>query len=157
MDDIRLEPMREAHIAEILKIERESFATPWTQEMFRQEVEDDQLSRAYVALEGELLVGYLVAWFFHQEVHLLNIAVAPAYQRRGIGGRMLRCLLDLAAREGKEVVTLEVRESNWPAIELYQAFGFVRVGVRHQYYQREREDALLMIRPVTVADISNET
>jgi ribosomal-protein-alanine N-acetyltransferase len=152
MGDLTILPMRKTHITRVLEIEREAFATPWTREMFRQEVEDDHVSRSYVALEDRQLLGYLVAWFFRQEVHLLNIAVTASYQRRGIGGRMLRFLLDLAARENKEVVTLEVRESNWPAIGLYQAFGFVRIGVQQQYYQSDKEDALLMMRPITAAD-----
>lgn len=152
MNDVTILPMRKTHITKILEIEREAFTTPWTREMFRQEIEDDHLSRSYVAMDDGQLVGYLIAWFFRQEVHLLNIAVTGSYQRRGIGGRMLRFLLDLAARGNKEVVTLEVRGSNWPAIELYQAFGFVRIGVGHQYYESDKEDALLMMRPVTAAD-----
>ncbi len=152
MNDVTILPMRKKHITKILEIEREAFTTPWTREMFRQEIEDDHLSRSYVAMDDGQLLGYLIAWFFRQEVHLLNIAVTASHQRRGIGGRMLRFLLDLAARGSKEVVTLEVRGSNWPAIELYQAFGFVRFGVGHQYYESDKEDALLMMRPVTAAD-----
>ena len=93
MVEITIEPMRYAHIPAIMEIEREAFTTPWTGEMFRQEVEDNQFSRAYVAMDGDRLVGYLVAWFLQHEVHLLNIAVAASDQRRGTGGRMLRFLL----------------------------------------------------------------
>lgn len=146
MDDIAIKPMRYAHIPAIMAIELEAFTTPWTAEMFRQEIADNRLSRSYVAVAGERLVGYLVAWFTQNEVHLLNIAVAASDQRRGTGKRMLQFLLDVAAGEHKEIITLEVRESNDVAIEMYRSFGFSPVGVRHQYYQDDKEDAVLMAR-----------
>jgi ribosomal-protein-alanine N-acetyltransferase len=146
--------MRYVHLPAILEIEREVFTTPWTEEMFRQEVEDLRMSRAYVALSGDTLVGYVVAWFLQEEVHLLNIAVATGYQRRGVGFRMMRYLLDLASNENKDIITLEVRESNEAAIELYKSFGFVPVGIRHQYYRDDKENALLMAR--YVADRTSE-
>lgn len=146
MAEITIEPMRHAHIPAIMEIEREAFTTPWTAEMFRQEVEDNRLSRSYVAMAGDRLVGYLVAWFLNNEVHLLNVAVAASDQRRGTGRRMLQFLLDTAASEKKEIITLEVRESNRVAIELYRSFGFSRIGVRSQYYQDDKEDAVLMAR-----------
>lgn len=148
MSDIKFEPMRYAHIPSVLEIEHRAFTTPWTAEMFRQEVQDNQLSRSYVVRSGERLVGYFVAWFLQDEVHLLNIAVHEDYQRRGIGRRMMRYLLELASFERKNMVTLEVRESNEGAIELYRSFGFTPVGIRREYYQDDKENALLMARRV---------
>jgi len=149
MVDVRLESMRNNHIAAVLEIEHEAFASPWTADMFLQEVQDNGLSRSYVALEDGHVVGYFVSWFLNQEVHLLNIAVASSHQRKGIAKYMLRYLLDMAKRELKQLVTLEVRESNQAAIDLYRSFGFTRVGVRRQYYYDDKEDAVLMARPVT--------
>jgi ribosomal-protein-alanine N-acetyltransferase len=152
MVDVTLESMRNIHIPAVLEIEYEAFTSPWTGEMFRQELEDNGLSRAFVALAHGRVVGYFVAWFLNQEVHLLNIAVASRYQRKGIGRYMMRYLLAMAQRERKQLITLEVRESNAAAIELYQSFGFSRVGVRPHYYHDDKEDALLMARPVSGRD-----
>jgi ribosomal-protein-alanine N-acetyltransferase len=144
MVDITIEAMRHAHIPAILEIERDVFPTSWTAEMFGQEVDDDRLSRAYVALVGDELVGYCVAWFLREEVHLLNIAVASAHQHRGIGSQLFRFLMDLAKRERRDIITLEVRESNKVAIAFYEYFGFTPVGVRRGYYQDDNEDAVIM-------------
>jgi len=149
MADVTLESMRRVHIPAVLVIENEAFTSPWDAEMFLQEVEDNWFSRSFVALEGERVVGYFVAWFLNQEVHLLNIAVASSHQKKGLGRRMMRYLLDMAKRELKHLITLEVRESNAAAIELYRSFGFTRVGVRREYYHDDNENALLMARPVS--------
>jgi ribosomal-protein-alanine N-acetyltransferase len=146
MIEVTIQSMRHEHIPTILEIEREAFTTPWTAEMFRQELEDDRLSRAYVAMDGDTLIGYCVAWFLRQEVHLINIAVAVAYQHQGVGSRVLRFLMDLAKREKRDIITLEVRESNEAAIEFYKSFGFTPIGIRPGYYQDDEEDALLMAR-----------
>jgi len=148
MVDASFETMRQIHIAAVLEIEHEAFSSPWTAQMFLQEVEESGFSRSYVALEEERVVGYFVAWFLRQNVHLLNIAVAKSDQRRGIGRLMLQFLLDLAKREYKDVIALEVRESNEAAIRLYRTFGFAPIGVRRGYYDEDKENALLMSRSV---------
>jgi ribosomal-protein-alanine N-acetyltransferase len=149
MAEITIESMRNVHLPAVLEIEREAFTSPWTEEIFRQEVEDNVISGSYVALEGGRLVGYFVVWFLRQDVHLLNIAVVRSCRRRGIGRQMLRYLIDLAKRAHKEVITLEVRESNEGAIELYRSFGFTPVGLHREYYQDDKENALLMARSVS--------
>ena len=149
MVDVTLESMCQNHIPAVLEIEHEAFTSPWTAEMFLQEVEGNGLSRSFVALEGGRVVGYFVAWFLNQNAHLLNIAVASSHQRKGIGRLMLRYLLDMAKRELKQLITLEVRESNAVAIELYRSFGFTRIGIHHLYYHDDKENALLMARPVS--------
>lgn len=149
MPDIAIESMRHTHLPAVMEIEREAFSSPWTEEMFRQEIEDNALSGSYVALEGDRVVGYFVAWFLRQDVHLLNIAVVLSYQRLGIGSQMLRFLIDLAKSNHKDVITLEVRESNDVAIELYRSFGFTPIGLHRGYYQEDNENALLMARSVS--------
>lgn len=149
MVDVAVESMRRVHVPAVLEIEDEAFTSPWTAEMFLQEIEDNGLSRSFVVLEGERVVGYFVAWFLRQDVHLLNIAVARSRQREGIGRSMMRFLLDMAERELKEMFTLEVRESNAGAIEMYRSLGFRPVGVRRQYYEDDNENALMMARPVS--------
>jgi ribosomal-protein-alanine N-acetyltransferase len=145
MPEIVIEAMRRGHIPAVLEIEKDEFSAPWTEEMFRQEIEDNELSRAFVALVDGRIVGYMASWFVRDQVHLLNIAVASPFKRRGIASRMLRFLIDLSVREKKELITLEVRASNEDAITFYKVFGFQRFGVSKGYYPENDEDALLMI------------
>ena len=146
MTELKIEVMRKAHIAGIVKIEQQVFKTPWTEEMFAQELQDSRLSMAYVVLNDGELIGYMIAWLLRQEVHLINIAVEPSCQRSGVGRMMLRYLFDLAAHNKRRFITLEVRESNESAIKLYETFGFKRIGVRPRYYEQDGEDAVVMVR-----------
>lgn len=145
MLEIVIEAMLPGHIPAVFEIEKDEFSTPWTKEMFRQEIEDNKLSRAFVALFEGRIVGYMVSWFVRDQAHLLNIAVSAPFKRKGIASRMLRYLIDLSRRENKQVITLEVRMSNESAISFYEEFGFERFGVSKGYYPENGEDALLMI------------
>jgi ribosomal-protein-alanine N-acetyltransferase len=84
------------------------------------------------------------------EAHILNLCVDPSYQGMGLGGRLLRCMMELAARRGIEDMLLEVRPSNAPALALYRRHGFVRIGERKAYYPARfgREDAVVMKRSI---------
>jgi len=146
MDDILLEPLGEEHLGDVLRIERTSFPAPWTETMFRQEVEETWLSRSYVARVDGVIAGYVIAWFLRGEAHILNLAVAPEFQRRGIGRRMLSHIIDLAEKAEHHMATLEVRASNDPAKLLYVTMGFAPVGVRRRYYRDNDEDAIVMVR-----------
>lgn len=143
-DALVIETMQAGHVSEVAALEEFIFDSPWTVGMFRQEVSDRYLSRPWVATMGGRLIGYLISWFLREEVHLLNIAVDPAYQGRGFGRQMLQHLIDEAVHNGRDVITLEVRESNAPARHMYESFGFAVVGRRAGYYQDNREDAVVM-------------
>ena len=140
-----IEPRRAIHVPEVAAIEERTFDSPWTEGMFRQEVADSYLSRPWVALEDGRVVGYVISWFLREEVHLLNIAIDESRRGRGYGRRMMRHLVDEAARGGRDLITLEVRESNAPARRLYEFFGFRVIGRRREYYQDNREDAVVML------------
>ena len=146
MDDVVMERLAESHLADVVRIERESFAAPWTESMFRQEVEETWLSRSFVAVLDGRVVGYIIAWFLRGEVHILNLAVAPGHQRRGIGRRMLDHVIDLAEDGMHHLATLEVRASNEPAKLLYVTTGFAPVGIRRRYYRDNDEDAIVMVK-----------
>ena len=92
----------------------------------------------------EEVVGFCNYWLVHDEVHLLNIAIAPARRRQGLARRLMDELLDFARRHECTTVILEVRKSNRAAIELYHSYGFEAVGLRPRYYVEDREDALVM-------------
>jgi ribosomal-protein-alanine N-acetyltransferase len=146
MDDVVLEPLSEEHLPDVLRIERASFPAPWTETMFRQEVEETWLSRSYVARAGDEIAGYIIAWFLRGEAHILNLAVAKEYQRRGIGRQLLSHIIALAEKSEHHMATLEVRASNDPAKLLYVTMGFAPVGIRRRYYRDNDEDAIVMVR-----------
>ena len=145
MNDVSIEEMREDHLREVLEIEFDAFTAPWSLEMFRQEVEDKMISRAYVACVDGTVVGYIVAWFLHDEVHILNVAVPELRRQMGLGRGLLQHVLDQGRREKKVLATLEVRPSNEPARQLYQSLHFQPIGMRKNYYQDDREDAMVMV------------
>jgi ribosomal-protein-alanine N-acetyltransferase len=148
MDDIVIMPMAIDHIPQVVDIERKAFTTPWRSEVFLHELHEIEVSRSFVALDGERVVGYMIAWFIEDEIHLINIAVANEEQRKGIGSILLLHLIERAFEEGRKLVTLEVRVSNVAAVALYRSFSFEYVGVRERYYSDNKEDAILMILDV---------
>jgi ribosomal-protein-alanine N-acetyltransferase len=102
-----------------------------------------------VRLAGQV-AGYTLFWHVADEVHLLNVAVAPEHRRRGHGRALMGDLVGYARANGAAKVFLEVRVSNVPAIALYEAFGFERLSVRRRYYD-DGEDALDMMLAVASA------
>ena len=134
-------------LTEIERIERESYATPWSRSMFAGE-----LSKASSVCIGaldddeETLVGYLIVSRYVDAWHVMNIAVDPSRRRAGVAVAMLERLFDLTVGDGRRGYTLEVRVSNQAAINLYQRLGFQPRGIRRGYYTDNREDALIMWR-----------
>ncbi|HEV8548938.1 MAG TPA: ribosomal protein S18-alanine N-acetyltransferase [Polyangiaceae bacterium] len=101
------------------------------------------VARAAGAPNGSVL-GFALAWRAADEMHLLDLAVDPALQRRGVGRRLLDAVIDDARRENGRLVLLEVRASNGPALALYRSAGFFVTDVRRAYYSDNGEDAVLM-------------
>lgn len=137
--------MRESDIEAIMQIENAVYPFPWTAGNFR-----DSLKAGYDAwiLEDEGgAIGYAVVMWLPDEVHLLNLSVAAACQRRGVARALLRWLVDDTRKRGADSMMLEVRPSNGPARLLYQGFGFEQIGLRRRYYPAagdSREDALVL-------------
>ena len=145
-------PMREDDLDAVAALERTAYAHPWERQHF-----SDCLASGYQAqrlLAGEHLLGYFVAMKGVEEVHLLNITVAPAWQRQGWAQVMLQALAVWAQGQQAQWLWLEVRASNTRAIHVYKANGFRYAGRRKQYYPAadgQREDALVMSRALTTA------
>lgn len=134
-------------IPAILAIERASFASPWTEKMFADELKNEW-SNVWVAEAGEprRVVAFTVFWVACDEIHVLNVAVAPEERRRGHARLLLRSILAFGEHRRMSHVVLEVRPSNLGAQRLYQSLDFRPVGVRPRYYQDNGEDAILMVR-----------
>ena len=134
----------DTHIADILKVEAECFSSPWSEKMFKEEI-SGKFSHYYVAEVDGLAVGYMGMWALSGEGHITNVAVAREYRRKGIAKALISHFIEIAKREQLEFMTLEVRESNTPAISLYKSFDFKEAGVRKNYYDN-RENALLLTK-----------
>lgn len=143
--EARFEPMVAARLPEVMDIELSAYAHPWSITNFR-----DALKAGYQAqllVGGSTVLGYFVAMKGVDEVHLLNITVAPAFQRQGWARVMLDALALWARGERVQWLWLEARVSNTRAVQVYEAHGYRRVGQRRAYYpaaRGTREDAIVM-------------
>ena len=146
-----LERLRWWHVADLLPLERELFAPePWSERLWWSELGQPDTRHYVVALAGPSEVGpSVVGWAglcdYPDEAFVQTLAVAPAAQGAGLGGRLLRALLQEADRRGQRTVSLEVRADNEPAQRLYARHGFSRTGLRRGYYAGG-VDAVLLSR-----------
>jgi [ribosomal protein S18]-alanine N-acetyltransferase len=147
---LEIAPMQVVDITAICEIEQVIYEVPWTSGNFR-----DSLSAGYMGTvisdERSSLLGYAMTMKLPDEVHLLNISVAPKFQGKGLGRYYLQWLTQQAVASGAERMLLEVRPSNLTAISLYRSAGFMQVGVRKGYYPKannQREDALVFSLPL---------
>jgi ribosomal-protein-alanine N-acetyltransferase len=134
-----------AELSEIEVIEQRAYQTPWSRSMFASELAKGT-SICLGAYEGDRLVGYIVNSRYVDAWHVMNVAVDPDFQRRGIASRLIERLFELTVEDDGRGYTLEVRVSNKEAIKLYEKLGFERHGIRRGYYTDNREDALIMWR-----------
>ncbi len=144
MDEIIIRKMAEKDIPNIMKIERMSFSTPWSENAFLNEIYKPY-ALTKVALLKDNLVGYICANLIVNEGHILNLATHPEFRRQGIGTRLMKEVLKELKDKGCKFVYLEVRVSSFGARKFYEKLGFKVVGIRRDYYQCPEEDAALMM------------
>jgi ribosomal-protein-alanine N-acetyltransferase len=136
-------PMRTKDLPMVLAIEEAVFPEPWSHRLFVEELAQRK-SRSYrAAWVGNSIVGFAGQMFIDDEGHVNNVAVAPDWQSRGLGGVLMLDLVRTGLARGVRHLTLEVRVGNEPALALYGRFGLAPVGVRPKYYPGG-EDALVM-------------
>jgi ribosomal-protein-alanine N-acetyltransferase len=137
-----------ADVAPVMELENRAFRHPWSEALFRRELQHDwsTILLAFDRAEGrgDLLLGFVIVWVVHDELHILNVAVDPPHRRRGVARALLEEVLDRARQLRSRLATLEVRRSNEAAQQLYLSLGFRAVGVRPNYYADEGEDAIVM-------------
>ena len=146
LQEARLEPLRPDALAQVMLIEQAAYEIPWSETNIADSIRSGYLCLQLVGGEDTVL-GYMIAMPGVDEVHLLNITVAPSYQRQGWSRVMLNALVLWARGIAAQWVWLEVRVGNTRALAVYAQFGFRRVGERKQYYpaaHNQREDALVM-------------
>jgi ribosomal-protein-alanine N-acetyltransferase len=135
----------EADLDGVLAIEVASFNNPTTREWYERELERPDVCFIYVLRTPEQPVAAFCAfWLVADQAHINNLAVLPELRGRRLGTQLLAAIIAEAARLGATMLTLEVRESNTPAIQLYQSAGFLKAGVRKNYYTKPVEDAFIL-------------
>jgi [ribosomal protein S18]-alanine N-acetyltransferase len=149
-DPSMLVPMTARHLDAVLAIELAAYEFPWSRGNFIDSLAAGHVAQLLCGARGELL-GYLVALPGFEEMHLLNLTVAPAEQGRGHARCMLEWLVAQCAQQQAAQLWLEVRESNARARAVYRRFGFAHIGKRKGYYPAagsRREDAVVMGLPI---------
>ena len=142
---VRIRPLELEDLNAIESIEQRAYPTPWSRSMFASELAKPT-SICLGAFEGDDLVGYVINSRYVDAWHVMNVAVDPGRQRRGVATALLERLFELTRNDERRGYTLEVRVSNAGAIRLYERLGFERRGLRRGYYTDNREDALIMWR-----------
>ena len=135
--------MEPQHVPQVAALERLCFSDPWSEASVASEL-DNELSLWLVALEGEQVAGYVGSQTVLDETDMMNIAVQPECRRRGIAAALIGELVNQLREHGSHVLRLEVRESNVPAIALYESMGFTQLGLRKNYYRNPKENALIL-------------
>ena len=143
-DASRIRPMRQTDVEAVASVEKRAYTFPWSPGIFRDCLRAGH--HCWLLEAGSNLLGFGVLSAAAGEAHLLNLCIAPEYQGRGHGRRLLKRMLDLARWHGAAQVFLELRPSNPGAIALYRSEGFNEIGMRPNYYPaaKGREDASVM-------------
>ena len=142
---LRFAPLAAVHLPAVLAIEREAYPEPWSEGMFREEINHVRSYFVVVTLGGEV-AGYGGYWPLLDEAHITSVTIKDVYRGLGYGRGLLSHLLRMAVEDGVSAATLEVRESNVRARGLYESFGFAVTGRRRRYYPKSDEDALIMTK-----------
>jgi ribosomal-protein-alanine N-acetyltransferase len=146
---VEIRGLEVSDLAAIEVIEQRAYPTPWSRSMFASELAKPT-SICLGAFEGLDLIGYVINSRYVDAWHIMNVAVDPEHQRRGVATQLLERLFQLTQDDERRGYTLEVRVSNEAAIGLYEQLGFEARGIRRGYYTDNREDALIMWRDAAV-------
>ena len=138
-----IESMTVDDISQVAEIERQIFSIPWSEKAFRDSMESDN-TIYIVAKKNNNVAGYAGMYLSFEEGNITNVAVNPLSRRKGIGEKIVRDILNRAYEKGVRDVFLEVRETNSVAIALYEKIGFKEEGIRKNFYDKPRENALIM-------------
>jgi len=130
-------------LVSIQKMEGRIFNNPWSNKSIRNELKRDRNSLNLVAEMDQKIIGYFFAHLLDNEIHILNIAIDVTYQHQGYGKQLFKEILENYLQYGD--VYLEVKQSNFPAINLYLNFGFEEIDIREAYYA-DGEDAVIMVK-----------
>ena len=140
---MRIVKMQPEHVAAVVEMERQCFSDPWSEKSVASEL-DNPLSLWLIAEADGVVAGYVGSQTVLDSADMMNLAVSQGFRRQGIGEQLVNSLTEALAEKGVKTLLLEVRISNEPAKQLYQKLGFEIVGKRPRYYEKPREDALIL-------------
>jgi len=135
--------MSENDVAEAVEIERTTIYSPWTGDMFLKEIGGKNSGLTAFKFENRL-IGYFCFWKVFDEAHLLNLSLHVDFRGKGLGRFLINCLEEACKSMDISKIILEVAETNYAAIKLYNKCGFIRVGLRKRFYEETGDDAILM-------------
>ncbi len=132
----------------VVEVEKQCFNTPWSLKSFEFEIKSNPIAHYLVAVKDEEIIGYAGIWNIVDQAHVTNICLLDKYRGLGYGKELFSKLIQLVITLGAQTVSLEVRESNIVAQNLYKSFGFLEEGIRKKYYIDNGEDAIIMVMKV---------
>lgn len=144
MDKLTIIPTTVDHLDRIAEIEALCFTTPWSRKSFADSMANEQVISFFTALIDNEIVGYICLFHLFEEGELLNIAVSPDYRKRGFGQQLMNKTFEYLEQKDVTRITLEVRESNNNAKNLYIKNGFKAIGIRKNYYTSPTENGIVM-------------
>lgn len=144
MSEIIIKKAERQDVPEIAEIERKSIPEPWSEAAFSAALSDEK-SVTLAAFSDSVLCGFITGVYLLDTADIYSVAVSEEYRKTGVGKRLLEEFFS-ALPNDVQAVNLEVRESNFPAINLYKKFGFEAVGLRKDFYREPRENAVLMTK-----------
>ncbi len=136
--------MRVDDLPQVMHIDRQSFPSPWTREIYEQELLKNDFAHYFVIVHDDQIIGYVGLWIVYDDAQITNIAVAPPYRGKGIGEKLFSFAMMYAFQRGAQKLSLEVRPSNHVAKNMYKKFGMKEGGIRKNYYPDNGEDAIVM-------------
>jgi len=131
-------------LKKILELEKQSFPVPWTYDLFFSELTRNRYARYFVLEKDKEIIGYFGFWHKEASFHITNIAITEKFRRKGYGRKLLKFVDKIAASSKIKKISLEVRRSNCIAQDIYRKYGYKVMRVLKNYYQEEKEDALVM-------------
>lgn len=137
-------PMTSEHIDQVAEIEQRCFSDPWSRRMLSEHLENECAATLVAVGADGTVLGYAGLLVVLDEGYITNVAVRPEYRRQGIAGELLAVFRRFAEGNHMAFLTLEVRESNAAARALYAKHGYCEVGVRKNYYDHPKENAIIM-------------
>ena len=140
---IEIVKMEACHVAQVAQLEKLCFSDPWSEKSVASELEN-KWALWLVALEDDVVVGYIGSQTAVDETDVMNVAVHPDHRRKGIAEALIGNLVSELKAQGSHALMLEVRDSNVPAISLYEKLGFLQVGLRKNYYHNPKEHARIL-------------
>lgn len=142
---MRIEKMTSGHLDDVYIIETECFSHPWSKQSLEEEL-NNETSLFLVAKEENEVIGYIGMNIVIDEGYIFNVAVREKYRNKGVATALINELVTYGKKNNFSFITLEVRESNLPAISLYSKFGFIKAGERKDYYSNPKENAILLTK-----------